>query len=279
MTGDLADVGTSGFPVQKAPYVCDPDGSTVPTFHTAMLTSALLAPDPSNPPFTAVHLNDVSYATVFVKNVQVGTGSRPSTFKEPPKTNAIACACASASVLPTLVSREKPGAIAQGDSQLPALLQLVKDGLALAVLHAGPAVYKLFGKSVAECEMTPGQVKHLFGLKLVQMPDDTCKLFGIVVSSPKLKGPNAQPAAAVQTTMGVINVLRVLSGLAEIPVAGSPLWGRTCRASHDELARLRALMPRLAEAFKADSSGSCATIASHGEQIGNCGRKSTTRFP
>ena len=54
--------------------------------------------------------------------------------------------------------------------------------------------------------MTPGQVKHLFGLKLVQMPDDTCKLIGIVVSSPKLKGPNAEPAAAVQTTMGVINV-------------------------------------------------------------------------
>ena len=279
MTGDLADVGTSGFPVQKAPYVCDPDGSTVPTFHTAMLTSALLAPDPSKPPFTTVHLNDVSYATVYAENVQVGTGSRPSTFKEPPNTNSIARACASASVLPTLVSREKPGAIAQGDSQLPALLQLVKDGSALAVLHAGPAVYKLFGKSVAECEMTPGHVKHLFGLKLVQMPDDTCKLFGIVVSSPKLKGPNAQPAAAVQTTMGVINVLRVLSGLAEIPVASSPLWGRTCRASHDELARLRALMPRLAEAFKADTSGGRATIASHGEQMGNGGRKSSTRFP
>ena len=91
--------------------------------------------------------------------------------------------------------------------------------------------------------------------------------------------------------MGVINVLRVLSGLAEIPVASSPLWGRTCRASHDELARLRALMPRLAEAFKADTSGSAksgrkggrkggrATIASHGEQMGNGGRKSSTRFP
>ena len=51
--------------------------------------------------------------------------------------------------------------------------------------------------------MTPGQVKHLFGLKLVQMPDDTCKLIGIVVSSPKLKGPNAEPAAAVQTTMSL----------------------------------------------------------------------------
>lgn len=48
----------------------------------------------------------------------------------------------------------------------------------------------------------PGQVNHLFGqLKLVQMPDDTCKLIGIMVSSPKLKGPNAEPAAAVQTTM------------------------------------------------------------------------------
>ena len=181
MTGDLADVGTSGFPVQKAPYVCDPDGSTVPTFQTAMVTSALmLAPDPSNPSFTAVHLNDVSYAMEYDKNVQVGKGSRPSTFKEPPKTNSIARACASASgaaQLPTLVSREKPGAIAQGDSQLPALLQLVEDGSVLAVLHAGPAVYNLFGKSVGQCEMTPGQKhEHLFGLKLVQMPDTTCKL-------------------------------------------------------------------------------------------------------
>ena len=73
-------------------------------------------------------------------------------------------------------------------------------------------------------------------------------------------------------------------------------------ASHDELARLRALMPRLAEAFKADTSGLAkggrkggratiashgeqmgnggrATIESHGEQMGNGGRKSTTRFP
>ncbi len=167
----------------------------------------------------------------------------------------IARACASASVLPTLRSPEKPGALAQGDSQLQALHQLVEDGSIRAVLHAGPAVYKLFGKSVAECEMTPGQVKHLLiGLKLVQMPDDTCKLIGIVVSSPKLKGPNAEPAATVQTTMGVINVLRVLSGLAEILVASSPLWGRTCRASHNELARLSTLMPRLAEAFKADTS-------------------------
>ena len=219
MTGDLADVGTSGFPVQKAPYVCNPDGSTVPTFQTAMVTSALmLAPDPSNPSFTAVHLNDVSYAMEYDENVQVGKGSRPSTFKEPPKTNSIARACASASgaaQLPTLVSREKPGAIAQGDSQLPALLQLVEDGSVLAVLHAGPAVYNLFGKSVGQCEMTPGQKhEHLFGLKLVQMPDTTCKLFGIVVSSPKLKGPNAEPAATIQTTMGVINILRVLSGLS-----------------------------------------------------------------
>ena len=253
-TRNLADVGMSRFPAQKGPYVCHQDGSTVPTFQTAMLEAALLSPNPSDPPFTAVHLNDVSFATVFDENVQAGKGSRPSTYKEPPKTDEIARACASASVLPTLCSPEKPGALAQGDSQLHALHQLVEDGSVAAVLHAGPAVYKLFGKSVAECEMTPGQAKHLFGLKLVQMPDNTCKLVGIVVSSPKLKGPNAEPAAAVQTTMGVINILRVLSGLAEIPVASSPLWGRTCHASHDELARLSTLMPRLAEAFKADTT-------------------------
>jgi hypothetical protein len=64
--------------------------------------------------------------------------------------------------------------------------------------------------------------------------------------------------------MGVINVLRVLSGLAEIPVASSPLWGRTCHASHDELARLSTLMPRLAEAFKADTTAQ----AKGGEKAG-----------
>ena len=55
---------------------------------------------------------------------------------------------------------------------------------------------------------------------------------------------------------------------------------RTCRASHDVLARLTALMPRLAEAFKADTSGAAnggrATIKSHGPQLGNGGRKSSS---
>ena len=63
-------------------------------------------------------------------------------------------------------------------------------------------------------------------------------------------------------------------------MADSPLWGRTCRASHNELTRLAALMPRLAEAFKADTSGAAkggrATIESHGPQMGNGGRKSST---
>jgi len=53
-TRNITDVGTSRFPVQEGPYVCHPDGSTVPTFQTA-----LLAPNPSDPPFAAVHLNDV----------------------------------------------------------------------------------------------------------------------------------------------------------------------------------------------------------------------------
>ena len=46
-------------------------------------------------------------------------------------------------------------------TDVPALLQLVDDGSVRAIMHAGPAVYKLFGKSVAECEMNPGQTKHL----------------------------------------------------------------------------------------------------------------------
>ena len=98
----------------------------MPTFQTAIVEAALLAPNPSDPPFTAVHLNDVSFATMFDENVQTGKGSRPTTYKEPPKTNEIARACASASVLPTLRSPEKPGALAQGDSQLQALHQLVE---------------------------------------------------------------------------------------------------------------------------------------------------------
>ena len=70
----------------------------------------------------------------------------------------------------------------------------------------------------------------------------------------------------------VVNVLRVLSGLAEIPVASSPLWGRTCRASLDELARLAALMPRLAEAFKADTSGAAKGGAKGGKAtVARCG--------
>ena len=35
---------------------------------------------------------------------------------------------------------EKPGAFAQGDSQLHALHQLVEDGSSRAILHAGPTV-------------------------------------------------------------------------------------------------------------------------------------------
>ena len=63
-------------------------------------------------------------------------------------------------------------------------------------------------------------------------------------------------------------------------MADSPLWGRTCRASHNELARLAALMPRLAEAFKADTRGAAnggrATLESHGPQLGNGGRQSSS---
>lgn len=79
-----------------------------------------------------------------------GEGGQP---KLPGPAPAPRC-CPSALVLPTLCNPEKPGALAQGDSQLQALHQLVEDGSVRAVLHAGPAVYKLFGKSVSECEMT-----------------------------------------------------------------------------------------------------------------------------
>ena len=53
---------------------------------------------------------------------------------------------------------------------------------------------------------------------------------------------NAERADAVQTTMGMINVLRVLSGLEEIPVASLPLWACTCRHPR------RARPPRRADA-------------------------------
>ena len=47
----------------------------------------------------------------------------------------------------------------------------------------------------------------------------------------------------------MINCLRRLSDFPEIVIETSPLWGRTVRAKHTELARLQLLMPRLSEAF------------------------------
>ena len=247
-------IGKSNFDLQKGPWVSDTDGGTVPTYKTAMVEVTCLARYPTQPKFTSVHMNDVCIMTTYDENKQVGSGSRPTTYKEPPDTDKAARVCASVTVLPTLVSREKAGALAQGDSQMPALKQLVDDGKVQAILHAGPAVYAALGKSVAQCEFTPGQQDHLFGLKLVQMRDAPAKLYGIVVSSPKLYGPNAEPDAAVQTSMGVINCLRQISGFDEIAVESSPLWARTVRAKHDEVTKLQKLMPRLSAEFQRDTT-------------------------
>ena len=252
-TRDKERIGKSNYDVQKGPYVCDTDGGTVATYKTGMVEVTLLASDPTRPKFTSVHMNDVCVMTPYDENVQVGSGSQPTTYKEPPGTDNAARACAHVTVLPTLVSREKAGALAQGDSQMPALKRLVDDGKVLAVLHAGPATYSLLGKSVAQCEFTPGQRDHKFGLKLVQMSDGPAKLYGIVVSSPKLYGPNAEPDPAVQTSMGVINCLRRISGFDEIAVESSPLWGRTVHATLDELTKLQKLMPRLSAEFERDN--------------------------
>ena len=94
-------------------------------------------------------MNDICIVTTYDENKQVGSGTRPTTYLEPPDTDKASRACAHVTMLPTLVSREKAGALAQGDSQIPALKQLVVDGKVPAILHAGLTVYAAFGKSVA----------------------------------------------------------------------------------------------------------------------------------
>ena len=74
-------------------------------------------------------------------------------------------------------------------------------------------------------------------------------------SPPKLKGPHAQPTPAVQTTTSLDNCLRRLSNFPETAVESSPLWGLTSKAKTGQQQRLSELMPRLSEAFEADTSG------------------------
>ena len=104
-TRDKQQIGKSNHEMQKGPYVCDTNGGTVPTYKTSMVEVTLLARDPTQPKFTSVHLNDVCVMTTYDENVQVGSGSgsRPTTYKEPPGTDKAARACAHVTVLPTLV--------------------------------------------------------------------------------------------------------------------------------------------------------------------------------
>ena len=166
-TRELKLVGSSDFDSQKAPYVKDADGSVVFTHKAAMVNHSLLARDPLNPKFQAVHIGDVAFMTPLDTNEQVEDST---TYAEPAGTDALAQQYAHVSQLPTLKAQDKCGAVAQGDSQLGGLKQLCADGHAQCVLHAGPSVYGYLGTTTGACEMVPGQRAHKFGLKLVQMP-------------------------------------------------------------------------------------------------------------
>lgn len=331
-TRDANEIGSSNFHPEKAPYVNKSDGSTVYTYRIAAIEHSLLAPVPSAPNFEHVHMNDTVIASSFDDNEQV-EGS--TTYAEPPGTDQLARRFASVTQLPTIEAKDKWAAIAQGDSQLHGLRQLVDEGRVQCVLHAGRHTYAYLEKTVAECELTPCQKEHKFGLKFVQrlqpqptapassasppvacsLPASTVtqphapsasvsrglasagegsgsdrflggvhdddametdgapssdaalddevasgsmssgvrspggKFVAIVPSAPKLKGPNAQPTAAVQTSMGLINMLRRLSGLPEMDPASSPLWAASGRAKLQEIERVRQMMPRLSDEF------------------------------
>lgn len=289
-TRDLKLIGSSDFDSQKAPYVKDAAGHVVFTHKVAMVNHALLARDPLTPSFQAVHIGDVAFMTPLETNEQVKDST---TYVEPPGINALAKKYAHVSQLPTLKAQDKCGAVAQGDSQLGGLKQLVTDGHAQCVLHAGRSVYGYLGTYTGACEMVPGQRDHKFGLKLVQMPppagavpaqpsavlplasspqplapslplpvltadtqpSPSAKFVAIGPSAPKLKGCHAQPTAAVQTTTSLDNCLRRLSNFPEIAVESSPLWGLTSKAKTEQQQRMSELMPRLSEEFKADTSG------------------------
>ena len=151
--------------------------------------------------------------------------------------------CAPYSVMPGLRSQTSWATVSDGDAQLGALERLVHAGQIECIYHAGPSVLRLFGKTPGEVELTPGsRGKRLFGLFFVVLsdppdasaaPQAALPLLGkweaIVVSHPKLKGPNATPTAAVQTITGCLNVLRNWSDLAQIDPSTSSLWLRTSK--------------------------------------------------
>ena len=119
-TRDSREVGKSNFDVQKGPYINTLDGlGVVPTYTTAMVEAALLARDPTEPPFQNVHVHDVCFITTFDENVQAGAGN--TTYTSPPGNKQATRMCAVSSVLPSLVNPEKPGALSQGVFQFDAL--------------------------------------------------------------------------------------------------------------------------------------------------------------
>lgn len=106
-------------------------------------------------------------------------------------------------------------------------------------------------------------MNHLFGqLKLVQMPDDTCKLIGIMVSSPKLKGPNAEPAAAVQTTMEAAPAVVAApepAGAVEAGSGGGAVAGSFCVR---ESIRVRVIDKRCAGGMLYNKKGVVVDVSS-----------------
>ena len=96
------------------------------------------------------------------------------------------------------------------------------------------------------------------------MPDDTCKLIGIVVSSPKLKGPNAEPAAApVQTTMeaapAVVAAPEPAAGAVEAGSGGGAVAGSFCVR---ESIRVRVIDKRYAGGMLYNKKGVVVDVSS-----------------